>query len=109
MNYLYQDKIGKPIKLKGITIPYELLKDILNTNSKFIVICPYDKNFLQYVTDEQYYKKFGVPDTDCCVDYFIEHLCNQYIKKHKKIEFKRNKSKWRTILNEVVLIHKKIN
>jgi hypothetical protein len=105
-NLKYNNEIGKPLKLKGIVLPFELAKEILNTESKFIIICPYDKNFIQYVTDKDYYNQFGFPDTDCCIEFFVEKLCNKYILKYTGKQFRCNKSTWRKILREVVRIHK---
>ncbi len=106
MKRLYTKEYGKDLKIKGVILPFKLCLEILESTSLFVILAPHDKNFIQHIVDINYYNRFGCPDCDCDIDYFIEELCNKYINKLTKRTIKKNKNNHRNILREVVRIFK---
>ena len=103
----YLNRKDKGILVYGVFIPKKVFESVMNVTTDIVCICPYDKGFIQFLTDSNYFSSFDFIDNEVRLDLFIENDCINYINSHKKNikGIRKNRNAYKKILKTVLLIH----
>jgi len=110
MNYkqFYLNQRDKGFRIYGNLIPKKVFEDVMGITTDIVCVCPYDKGFIQFLSNKSYFNSFDFLDNEVSTISFIEDCCITYINKHKKNikGIRKNKNAYKKILRTVLEIHK---